>query len=270
MISVLIASKDRHSQLIDCIKSILNNDFNNYEIIIIDQTINKWISNLLQNKKIRYYHRPGKGKSHALNYAISQAKGDILAFTDDDCIVDQNWLTNIKKYFAENNQVDGIFGQTYPYQPEKHKNLICPAVTKPKYFITNNPSIIFEKKIGKGNNMAWQKQIFNKSNTFKTWLGPGTNTTGAEETEFAYRNLLNKRKIGFCANIICYHNNWITKEAQKDLLKKKKMGEIMFQSYYFFKNNDFLLLKKTFSHDVNFFVWIKCFLIGLKAYLTGK
>ncbi len=89
MISVLIATKNRPTQLSQCLRSLLLNTYKNFEILVLDQSTTgkteKYVR-ALKNKNITYLKLNNPGKSKALNWGISMAKGKILAFTDDDCI----------------------------------------------------------------------------------------------------------------------------------------------------------------------------------------
>jgi glycosyltransferase involved in cell wall biosynthesis len=51
--------------------------------------------------KIRYVFEEKRGLSHARNRGIKEARGEIIAFTDDDVIVDKYWIQNIGKAFKE-------------------------------------------------------------------------------------------------------------------------------------------------------------------------
>ena len=237
MISVIICTKNKQSQLLVCLHSLVINKFTDCEILVIDQT----------------------------NISLRN-------FTDDDCVVSTNWLDNISRYFKKNKGIFGVFGKTSAYQPEKHKGLICYALTDNLPEIIDNPDIIFTRDLGKGNNMAWRKEALKKLGNFKTWLGPGakTGTAGGEETEIVYRALLHGYKIGFNPKMIVYHNKWITKKESKKLSAKKSLGNIAFLVYYFLKNHDWSLLTKTLIFKVNSWYLIKGYLIGIFACILKK
>ena len=52
---------------------------------------------------VRYIFEEKQGQSHARNRGIREAYGEIIAFTDDDVIVEKEWVLNIKKAFEKNN-----------------------------------------------------------------------------------------------------------------------------------------------------------------------
>ena len=121
MISVLIATKERPDSLLVCLQSIVSNQFAQFELIVIDQSnvVSALIKQYLKkHHRIHFYHLPNRGrergKSYALQQGLMKAKGEIIAFTDDDCIVDKKWLKILWQGFAQ-NKCDGLFGQVLPW-----------------------------------------------------------------------------------------------------------------------------------------------------------
>ena len=74
--------------------------FKDFEVIIIDQSTQKW-ANLKDytDLNLQYFHTDVKGAVKARNRAINIASGKVVAFTDDDCQPDANWLLNAFGYF---------------------------------------------------------------------------------------------------------------------------------------------------------------------------
>ncbi len=240
-ISVIIITKDRPRQLQDCLKRIYARKTKPKEIIVFDQS-SKAIK-LPKNSKLKYRHSILKGKSKDINRAIKLATGEILAFTDDDCLPDTNWLNQIQDSFQKYKGMVGVFGRTLPYQPERHRDLICPSTfIKTKSRIIDKPCKHWEE-IGFGNNMAYKREIFEKLDYFKEWLGPGSIGSNAEDAEFALRVLINGNKLLFNPKIVVYHNRWLTKNESLKQDLSYMCGEMACYSYYAF-------LKLTIAREV--------------------
>ena len=62
-----------------------------------------------QPHRFRYVAEPRQGRSFALNTGMKEASGDILAFTDDDCIVPKNWLSAMGLPFQRHPEVGVVF-----------------------------------------------------------------------------------------------------------------------------------------------------------------
>lgn len=243
-ISVVIPTKNRPEKIGSCINSIVKNTINSNEILIIDQSHTsqtQFIIKRFADPKVRYFHFPKGGKASALNYGISRAKGNIICFTDDDCLVDKNWLKNILLSFEKNPSCKGVFGRVLPYQSSKpRKNgLLCPCTfNKTKQKLIVHPTYHAEA-VGYGNNMAYQREIFNQIGFFKTWLGPNSIGSNAEDAEFALRTLLLGYQILYNPNVLVWHNKWLTVQQMRKQCLSYIHGEAAVYGYYALKGHAF-------------------------------
>jgi len=125
LISVIIPSFNREKLIIKAIKSVLNQSFQDFEILIIDDAstdnTNKVVSNL-NNNKIKYFRlNKNSGQCIARNYGIKRANGEYIAFLDSD----DEWLPEKLRLqiecFEKNGKKLGIvYG--YSYQKDVIKN----------------------------------------------------------------------------------------------------------------------------------------------------
>lgn len=238
MISVLIATKDRWLVIEKCLSSILDNLFSDYEIIVIDQSNSyktQRIIKKLQSSKIRSYRLFSSGKSRALNFAVQKSKGEILAFTDDDCIVDKNWLKEIAQSFQDNLDIMGVFGKVLPYNVKNNLGKICPSILlKSKKMIIDKP-LPHYPNVGIGNNMAFKSTVFEQVGKFKEWLGPGSIGMAAEDADITLRMLHRGYQVLYNPKIKVYHNRWLTDNEFFKLGLAYSCGRIACYEYLFFK-----------------------------------
>ena len=121
LISVVIPTKDRNEQLRRAIKSILTQEFEEYEIIVVDDGggTSKKIVEEFKSEKIRYFETGGgKGASYARNKGIENSRGKIISFLDDDdeflpdklkktaeafSSLPENWAVVFSSYLKEKN-----------------------------------------------------------------------------------------------------------------------------------------------------------------------
>lgn len=109
IISVIIASYNAEKTLSAALDAIENQDIwkKKFEVIIVDdgstdgskRLIEKYIKKNTFN--LQYYYQEHVWVGSARNHAIKKSKGDILAFTDADCICDKNWLSVIERSIRE-------------------------------------------------------------------------------------------------------------------------------------------------------------------------
>lgn len=111
-ISVVIPTYKRPELLLNCLQAMLMQTLpvNEFEVIVISDgpdTISKAVVDSFINSNIHvdYYELPNKrGPAAARNAGWKSASANLIAFTDDDCRPDKNWLKNI--LFAYKGEID--------------------------------------------------------------------------------------------------------------------------------------------------------------------
>lgn len=214
-VSVIITTYDRARLMDRTIESLSAQTFSDFELLLIDNSTKNITPEILKkfssqpNLKIRYYVEPIQGKCRAVNMGINYAKGEIIAFTDDDVIADPNWLTNIVKCFEE-LQCDGIGGRVLPIYPKEtppwvknHPDQMAGTVVTydqgDKIRPADSTLVRFI-----GCNWAFKRSIFTDCGLFRTDRGPGTSLMG-EDVDFYYRILHKNKKLYYCPQVIIYH-----------------------------------------------------------------
>jgi glycosyltransferase involved in cell wall biosynthesis/GT2 family glycosyltransferase len=108
--SVVIPSYERHDQLTMLLERLQRQVERDFEVIIVDQSQERWAGlDAAYGFPVWYYHSPVKGAIRARNTGAFFAQGEIIAFTDDDCLPDDTWLLNARRYFEDENVV-GVEG----------------------------------------------------------------------------------------------------------------------------------------------------------------
>jgi GT2 family glycosyltransferase len=96
-ISVIIPTLNRGTFLENSLSDMINQDYNNYEIIIVDQSKLETSQKIQQmanenSNKVRYIKVDFKGLLEARNYGFQKARGDILIYIDDDIRAERNFI----------------------------------------------------------------------------------------------------------------------------------------------------------------------------------
>lgn len=108
--SVVVPTYERHQklgELIRCLQAQLERDF---EVVLVDQSSDRWDgADEAYGFPMTYYHSPVKGAVRARNTGAMLAQGEIIAFIDDDCLPETDWLLNTRSYF-ENPKIVGVEG----------------------------------------------------------------------------------------------------------------------------------------------------------------
>jgi len=170
-LSILIAAWNAKKYIENGIKSLLENNYNNYKIIIVaggsDQTYNIALKLQKENPdKIKVLEQKIPHKNKALNIGLKESDGDIIILTDIDCIYQKNWLNKINEIF-QNKKYNVITGYHLPFQESKSSLAEYCNLMKGNSIINFGQSeIILGRKLC-GANAAFRKEIFiNKIGNF--------------------------------------------------------------------------------------------------------
>ena len=190
-ISVLIPTKERPQQLDACIKSVLASDHESFEVIVIDQSPEPYA--LIRDPRLHIHHSSVRGKSAALNVAIELASGHLFAFTDDDCTVSRDWLTQGHARFEAQPEVDLIYGALLAI-PHNHSLWFVPEFNPARLEVVSG-AVRARYRGGAGANMFARRELFEQIGGFDEAIGPGVSFRSCEEYDIYYRALRAGAKV---------------------------------------------------------------------------
>lgn len=172
--SVIVPFFNEEKYIRKCINSLLDQDFNKdeYEIIFIDNGSTDSSNAIAEEfKEVILLHENKTNVYTARNKGLKIAKGEIIAFTDADCAVSKDWLSQIYEKMNKTGATIALgkilFAEDSPYLLrlfERYNN------AKIEYTLKK-----FEKKYyyGYANNMAIKSHIFKEQGMFAEWPVPG-------------------------------------------------------------------------------------------------
>ena len=122
-ISVIVPTYNRLALLRKQLSALLNQTIplEEYEVLIVNDGSSDGTEEYLDEVRNRHsnlyvFHNQNGGPARARNTALGAANGSIIAFTDDDCEVDKDWLATIDHEFKEG--IVGLQGLTYTDREE--------------------------------------------------------------------------------------------------------------------------------------------------------
>jgi glycosyltransferase involved in cell wall biosynthesis len=110
LISVVIPARNEEMYLGECLQSLTEQDYPNYEIIVVNNASTDKTVKVAKRYGVRVVTEEKTGLSYARNRGFDEARGDIIARTDADTVPPINWLSKIKRIFADNPQVVAVSG----------------------------------------------------------------------------------------------------------------------------------------------------------------
>lgn len=218
-ITISIQTYNNASLLSDTLRSLtqlqkpVNKDF---EILVIDNNSRDGTCLVLQDfeqlssPKFRYVFEPNQGLSYARNRAITEAKGEVIAFIDDDVIVEPDWLIRHLEPYIEFPSVDAVGGKVELKFPR--------SFTRPSWFskeieaflsgfdMGNKPRPFKVTEYPFGCNMSVRRELALSIGGFSTKLGrSGKNMISNEEKLFFYKLHQQKKNIQYQPFSVVHH-----------------------------------------------------------------
>ena len=219
MLTVILCTYNRCQSLartLDSIAVSILAETIEWEVLVIDNNSSDQTAQIVEDfccrfpGRFRYFLEPRQGKSHALNTGIREARGDVLAFVDDDVTVESTWLQNLTSPLQD-HQWAGCGGRILPE----------PGFVPPRWLALEGPcnlvgALCAYFDLGKvpgelktppfGANMAFRKEMFTKYGNFRTDLGVFPHEKiGFEDTEFGRRLLDSEERLWYAPTAVVYH-----------------------------------------------------------------
>ncbi|GBU07798.1 glycosyl transferase family 2 [Bacteroidales bacterium] len=219
LFSVLVCTYNRGQYLYSCLDSIALQDFDyhNFEILIIDNNSPDNTEQVCsdfakKNPKlhIRYFKEMQQGISFGRNRGVREAKGDLIAFIDDDETIQRDYLSNLSIFFRDYPQASLCGGPVVPiYEVSKPKwlspftlRLITGAYDKGDAI-----KQLKEKDYPGTGHATLRKKLFDKYGLFNTDLGRiGNGLLGAEDKDFFFRLIQNHEPCYYLPTATIYHH----------------------------------------------------------------
>jgi glycosyltransferase involved in cell wall biosynthesis len=164
--------------------------------------------------RVRFIEEPTPGKSNALNTAIPQLRGDIIAMVDDDHRVDTGYFCAIAEAVRRFPEATMYCGKILPdwtgLEPAWVHDLSAYAIYPlpiPHYDLGDETLNIGEEgRLPGGGNLVLKREVFGRVGEFSIELGPrGHNLAGGEDTDFVQRALDGGERIAYYPGIVQYH-----------------------------------------------------------------
>lgn len=198
LVSVIIATHNRTHSLAACLASLAGLTYPNYEVIVVDNAPSTsetfdYIRDTLSSARIRYVREDIPGLAVAHNRGLLEARGDIVAFTDDDVRIDRHWLTEIVEGFALAADVGCVTGMIVPAELETPAQAwleqyggFNKGFEVSMFNLTDhrprNPLYPYTAGVfGSGANMAFRRDVLQAIGGFDPALGAGSKGVGGDD-----------------------------------------------------------------------------------------
>ena len=181
--SLIVATWGRVAELERLLRSLDAQSYRGFEVILVDQNgDDRLLSVIAKYPQIRLHHlRCERGASRARNLGIKAVQGDIVAFPDDDCWYPADLLAELKAWFEEHADFDGLF--IAARNPEN-------KLMAPKFRLSYGP--VTKKNVlrcAMAINTFLRVRVIKAIGFFREDFGPGTSSAyqSGEDLDYAIR-----------------------------------------------------------------------------------
>jgi GT2 family glycosyltransferase len=236
-VSVVVCTHDRRDQLDSCLRSLLALDPPALELIVVDScSSDDAAERLCASYPVRYLREPAPGLSRARNRGIVEAGGDLIAFTDDDCVVDPGWLRGLDEAFAD-PLVMMVSGYVAPLELETPAQYLFQAHGgferhfEPRIFDGARHSPVQSAGLpGPGANQIYRRSVFAEIGLFAEDLGRGTPARSSEDAYAVYRVLAAGYRVAYDPSRIVAHRHRRDERSLRGMLGDDAAGSSAFLS----------------------------------------
>ncbi|MEZ5833761.1 MAG: glycosyltransferase [Dongiaceae bacterium] len=222
-LSIAICTKDRPqrlARLLDSLKQVsVQSRFSAARILVIDNaSVDAATRDVVAGfSDVDYVFEPRAGLDFARNAAIRNANGDLLAFLDDDVVIDPNWVDGLYAAWRSCPDAGGFTGLVLPYRLDTEAQIEFERRGgfgrgfEPKWFhaaSADNPlHPVGAGVIGAGCNMAFDRSLLLSIGGFDEALDTGAPLPGGGDLDIFYRILRSGRTILYEPRYAVYHEH---------------------------------------------------------------
>jgi len=223
-ITVVVCTRDRTDQLRGALMTILALDYPSFDVVVVDNApathdTEELVRREFRDQRVRLVTEPVPGLSHARNTGLRHATGDVVAFTDDDVVVDRSWLREIAAGFEAVPGAACVTGLVpagelrTPAQGYFDSKVSWSRSLVPQVYSLANPPAALPKfpfspgAFGTGANFALRRQAALRLGGFDPALGVGTPTGGGEDIDMFTRVILEGHALVVQPAAIVWHRH---------------------------------------------------------------
>lgn len=192
--AVVVCTRHRPRRLVDTLQSIAQAKPAEKLVIVVDQSreaVPASVPESMACSQVIWIATETRGLSVARNIGVAEAArrgAEFVAFTDDDCVVDQQWMIGLIEHFELDPTIAMVFGSTRPGPHDSHLGVI------PGYIVQR--TAVYRGIAAKahveamGACMAVRLQAVQAVGGFDEALGAGAPLRSAEEYDLSARLLI--------------------------------------------------------------------------------
>ncbi len=231
--SIVVATRDRPASLRICLRSLIELDYPDFEIVVVDNAPSSDETRRLVTGhefagRVKYLREDRRGLAAAHNRGLANVAGEIVAFTDDDVIADRLWLLELVRGFRLAEGVVCVTGLIVPAELETEAQIVAERLWG---FNKGFAARVFDGtthggdplypyaagKFGSGANMAFDTAKLRDRGGFDPRIGIGTPARGGDDLSAFFTVIASGQRLVYNPGAVVRHRH----HAEYDALKRQ-------------------------------------------------
>lgn len=257
ILSIIIPVYNVEKYLCNCLDSIISNNNNNIEVILVDDGSTDSSAKICDDYSIKYkfirsIHSKNYGVAHARNVGLRLAKGEWISWVDSDDMVSPNYVKILKNLIKLN--LGDVYKFNYKVEEENASAFKASDFDRNKLKKETKENVMYELPAPKFGNYLWCRLF--KRKLFQNLRFPERNNC---EDAYLMIDVLNRGKVFYYYDEILYchiyHNNTVTtsNNGQKRVMQlndwlnsnirlTNKLNELNYQSAYLYSRSQLIYI----------------------------
>jgi glycosyltransferase involved in cell wall biosynthesis len=210
-VSVVVPTLDRAEKAAAVVRAVLAGSETPLEVVVVDQSRDEETKRSLEalgDERVRYVAHAPPSSSEARNAGARAARGEYLAFLDDDVEITPGWLASVAAESRRLGYPDALFGEVHApvgFAPDRdHLPVSIFRVENPRVW----DDVVHPNRVGYAANFACRRGVLLAVGGFDSRLGPGSTFPGAEDMDLGYRLLKAGYRVASTPGFEVVHQQW--------------------------------------------------------------
>ncbi|MGC1677138.1 MAG: glycosyltransferase [Candidatus Binataceae bacterium] len=197
MVSVVVCAFNAERTMRRCLESLTRLAYPNYEVVIVDDGSSDRTAQISKDfPQFRLIRQPNKGLGIARNLGAHAARGEIVAYTDSDCVADPHWLSLMVRTMHEGG-FDGCGGPNYaPHEDGRVEACVAASPGAPCHVLVGDNT---------AEHLAGCNMIFTRAALDRVGGFDPRFTTAGDDVDICWRMLDRGLRLGYSPAAFVWH-----------------------------------------------------------------
>jgi len=218
-----IGKDERLRRTLDSIQAMTGPTF---EVVVADQSGGENVKRIVSaydGAHVRRVVDAGRGRARGIVCGASRACGKYLAITDDDVIVEPDWLSAALNSFERHKPCDAVLGRISPFSEKPRADYLRPDQTEWPDEQPLSTRTVWE---GFGANQVFLRKAWDAVGGMDPRCGVGGRCPAADDSEILYRMFMLGFKLWYDPSVRIWHDGWEPEQIRLPKLRKYQAGSM--------------------------------------------